>query len=226
MGIHPHEEGDTMRTTQTLAINIHTLIWQALVTLLMAGILLVIPTPVAAEARKEPHKLHQVSPAIHGLMVQPHITGQTPRLAPPAKERKPAPRLDPTSKQLKSLPKHKLQTARREAAFARQVLAARLPRSDRPQKPILLQYGEFRLVDGDTFAVGSERFRIRGINAPETTEAGGFDATQRLDLLLHEGPVLVIPYGQDTYGRTLAEVYVNNRNVADVMKEEGHDKKK
>jgi endonuclease YncB( thermonuclease family) len=87
-----------------------------------------------------------------------------------------------------------------------------------------LQQGEIRLIDGDTFAVGAERFRIRGINAPETTEAGGFDATQRLDLLLHEGPVLVIPYGQDTYGRTLAEVYVNNRNVAEVMKEEGHNK--
>lgn len=213
-----------MRTAQTLSTIEHPLIWQILAALLMAGTLLAIPTPVAAEAKKESHKLHQVSPAIHGLMVQSHITGQTPRLAPPAKDRKPAARLDPLRKQLKGLPKHNLQAARREAAFARQVMATRLPAPDRPQKPRLLQDGQIRLIDGDTFAVGAERFRIRGINAPETTEAGGFDATQRLDLLLHEGPVLVIPYGQDSYGRTLAEVYVNNRNVAEVMKEEGHNK--
>ncbi|MGH7261550.1 MAG: thermonuclease family protein [Nitrospiraceae bacterium] len=213
-----------MRTAHTLSMNDHPLIWQILVTLLMAGTLLAIPTPVAADGKKESHTLHPVSPAIHGLMVQSRITGQAPRLAPPAKDRKPTPRLDPLQKQLKGLPKHNVQMARREAAFARQVTAARFPAPDRPQKPRLLQDGQIRLIDGDTFAVGAERFRIRGINAPETTEAGGFDATQRLDLLLHEGPVLVIPYGQDTYGRTLAEVYVNNRNVAEVMKQEGHAK--
>jgi endonuclease YncB( thermonuclease family) len=198
----------------------HPLIRQTLAALIMAGTLLAIPTPVAAEARKESHVLHPVSPAVHGMMTQSRITEQ----APHAKDRKAPVRLDPTRKQLKSLPKSNILMARREAAFARRVLTARLPAPDRPQKPRLLQWGEIRLIDGDTFAVGSERFRIRGINAPETTEAGGFSASQRLDLLLHEGPVLVIPYGQDTYGRTLAEVYVNNRNVAEVMKEEGHDK--
>jgi endonuclease YncB( thermonuclease family) len=214
-----------MRTTAVPTIE-HPLIWPTLAALLMAGALLAIPTPVSAEPKKESHAPHPISPAIHGLMARSPVTGQTPRLAPPARDRKPAARLEPTGKQLKSLPKHNLQTARREAALARQMMAAQLPRPDRPQKPFVLKYGEFRLVDGDTFAVGHERFRIRGINAPESTDLGGFDATQRLDLLLHEGPVLVIPYGQDTYGRTLAEVYVNNRNVADVMKEEGHDKKK
>jgi endonuclease YncB( thermonuclease family) len=215
-----------MRTTTTQPTIERPLIRQILITLLMAGTLLAIPTPVAAEGKKEPHKLHPVSPAIHGLMVQSHITGQAPRLAPPAKDRKPAGRVEPTRKQLSSLPQQRVQAAKREAALARQLMLARLPRPDRPQKPFLLKDGQIRLIDGDTFAAGNERFRIRGINTPETTEAGGFDATQRLDLLLHEGPVLVIPYGQDSYGRTLAEVYVNNRNVADVMKEEGHDKKR
>ena len=212
-----------MRTAETVSIG-EQYFWQALAAAVVAGLLLAIPTPVAAETRKESHALHPVSPAIHGLMAQSRIT-ETSRPAPPAKDRKPA-RLDPVRKQLKGLPKHNLQAARQQAAFARRVLSARLPAPDRPQKPRLLQDGQIRLIDGDTFAVGNERFRIRGINAPETTEAGGFDATQRLDLLLHEGPVLVIPYGQDTYGRTLAEVYVNNRNVAEVMKEEGHDKQR
>lgn len=209
-----------MRTTDTLSMIEHPLIRQTLAALIMAGTLLAIPTPVAAEARKESHVLHPVSPAIHGLMTQSHITEQ----APPAKDQKRVPRTTPLRKQLKGLPQYSIQAARQQAAFARRVLAARLPTQDRPQKPRLLQQGEIRLIDGDTFAVGAERFRIRGINAPEMTEAGGFSATQRLDLLLHEGPVLVIPYGQDTYGRTLAEVYVNNRNIAEVMKEEGHDK--
>ena len=211
-----------MRTAHAFSMNDYPLTWQILVALLMAGAILAIPTPVAAEAGKESHALHTVSPTIHGLMAQSRIT-EASRLAPPAKDRKPA-RLDPVREQLKGLPTHNLQAARQQAAFARRVLSARLPAPDRPQKPRLLQDGQIRLIDGDTFAVGNERFRIRGINAPETTEAGGFDATQRLDLLLHEGPVLVIPYGQDTYGRTLAEVYVNNRNVAEVMKEEGHGK--
>jgi hypothetical protein len=203
----------------------HTLARQILAALALAGALLAIPAPVAAEPRKEPHALHPVGEAVRGLMFQSRIV-ETPRLASPAKEKKSPLHSGPLRKQLKGLPTHNLQAARQQAAFARRVLSARLPAPDRPQKPRLLQQGEIRLIDGDTFAVGSERFRIRGINTPETTEAGGFDATQRLDLLLHEGPVLVIPYGQDTYGRTLAEVYVNNRNVADVMKEEGHDKKK
>ena len=212
-----------MRTTTAQSPIERNLIWQILAALLMAGTLLAIPTPVAAETKKEPHALHPVSEAVRGLMFPPR-SGETPRLAPPAKDRKQAGRTEPTRKQLKSLPKQNLQVVRREAALARHLMLARLPRPDRPQKPFLLKDGQIRLIDGDTFAAGNERFRIRGINAPETTEAGGFDATQRLDLLLHEGPVLVIPYGTDTYGRTLAEVYVNNRNVADVMKEEGHDK--
>jgi endonuclease YncB( thermonuclease family) len=220
-----HEEGGTMRTAQIPAVNTPTLVWQTLAALATAGVLLAIPTPVAAETKKESHTLHPVSEAVRGLMFPSRIV-ETPRLAPPARDRKQAARLEPTGKQLSSLPKQRVQTTRREAALARQLMLARLPRPDRPQKPFLLKDGQIRLIDGDTFAVNSERFRIRGINAPETTEAGGFDATQRLDLLLHEGPVLVIPYGQDSYGRTLAEVYVNNRNVADVMKEEGHDKKR
>jgi hypothetical protein len=214
-----------MRAAETVSVS-EQYFRQALAAAVVAGLLLAIPTLVAAaNGKKESHALHPVSPAIHGLMATARPAGHVPRLAPPAKDLKPA-RPDPVRKQLKGLPKHNIQAARQEAAFARRVLSARLTASDRPQKPRLLDGSQIRSIDGDTFAVGAERFRVRGINAPETTEAGGFGATQRLDLLLREGPVLVIPYGQDTYGRTLAEVYVNNRNVADVMKEEGHDKQR
>lgn len=214
-----------MRTTQTLALNDRPLAWQLLATLLMAGALLAIPTPVAAESKQDLHRLHSVSPAVHGLMAQPRHMGAELRFVPPAKDQKPTGRREPTNKQLARLPRTRVQATRREAALARRLMIARLPAPDRPQKPRQFESWQIRSIDGDTFAVGTERFRIRGLNAPEVTEIGGFDASQRLDFLLHQGPVLVIPYGQDAYGRTLAEVYVNNRNVADVMKEEGHDKR-
>ncbi len=204
----------------------HSLIWQALASLVLAGALLAIPTPVAAEPIRESHTLHPVNPALQGLLIHPRPVEQATRLAPPAKDRKAASLLNPSRKQLKGLPQRKLQAARQEAAFARRMLAARQPAPDRPRKPRVLESWQIRSIDGDTFAVGNERFRIRGLNAPESNESGGFGASQRLDLLLHQGQVLVIPYGQDSYGRTLAEVYVNNRNVAEVMKEEGHDKQR
>jgi nuclease-like protein len=193
-----------MRTAEAVSIGEHHF-WQALAAACVTALLLAIPTPVAADGKEEAH------------------TFEAPRLAPPAIAHKPATPLNPLRKQLKGLPKHNLQAARQQAALARRLLAARLPAPDGPQKPRLLQQGEIRLIDGDTFAVGNERFRIRGLNVPKTTEAGGFGASQRLDLLLREGPVLVIPYGQASHGRTLAEVYVNNRNVAEVMKEEGYN---
>jgi hypothetical protein len=93
------------------------------------------------------------------------------------------------------------------------------------QRPRLLDGWQIRLIDGDTFAYGGERIRIRGINAPELSEAGGFAASQRLDLLLREGPITVIPEAKDVYGRTVADVFVNQKNIADVMTTEGYAKK-
>lgn len=127
----------------------------------------------------------------------------------------------------RKLPHHRPGAVRQEASLLRKLTLARLAPvgpTTHPQKPLILQGQQLRVVDGDTFSYSGERFRIRSYDAPETTESGGFAATQRLDALLREGPVLAIPYGTDTYGRTLVEVYVNNRDVAQVMKEEGHDK--
>jgi hypothetical protein len=96
-----------------------------------------------------------------------------------------------------------------------------LPRGARPQ---VLDGWQVRLIDGDTFAYGSERIRIRGIDTPEKSESGGFEATQRLDLLLREGQILVVPEAVDKYGRVVADVYVNGRNLAEVLRGEGYVK--
>jgi len=41
------------------------------------------------------------------------------------------------------------------------------------------------------------------------------------DLLLRAGPALVVPQTLDVYGRIVADVFVNNQNVAEVLKEQG-----
>jgi endonuclease YncB( thermonuclease family) len=112
----------------------------------------------------------------------------------------------------------------REAALLRRIMLARLPLLMQEPKPRHLNEWQIRLIDGDTFAYGAERIRIRGIDTPEVSETGGFDASQRLDLLLREGPVVIIPQALDKYGRTLADVFVNDRNVAEVLKDEGYAK--
>lgn len=114
----------------------------------------------------------------------------------------------------------------REAALLRRMMLARLPMLMQEPRPRHLDEWQIRLIDGDTFAYGAERIRIRGIDTPEVSETGGFDASQRLDLLLREGPVMIIPQALDRYGRTLADVYVNDRNVAEVLKDEGYAKQR
>ncbi len=80
---------------------------------------------------------------------------------------------------------------------------------------------QVRTVNGDTIRYGTDRIRIRGYNAPELSESGGREAAMRLEQLLREGPINIIPHGHDVYGRTLADVFVNGQNVADVMTGEG-----
>jgi endonuclease YncB( thermonuclease family) len=79
-------------------------------------------------------------------------------------------------------------------------------------------------IDGDTLRMGSERIRLRGIDTPELSEPRGPEARQRLEQLLKEGPVRIVPHGQDVYGRTVADVFVNGKNVAEVLKQEGFAK--
>ncbi len=78
-----------------------------------------------------------------------------------------------------------------------------------------------RAIDGDTLRYGDDRIRIRGYNAPERSEPGGLEATLRLQQLLHEGTIRIVPHGHDVYGRILADVFVDGQNVADVMMMEG-----
>jgi endonuclease YncB( thermonuclease family) len=104
-------------------------------------------------------------------------------------------------------------------------LAGLVPRRA-PGEPQAIETWKIRIVDGDTFWHGAERIRVRGYDAPELPQPGGFEASQRLESLLREGEVWMYPHGLDVYGRTVADIYVDQRNVAEVMIAEGHTKKR
>lgn len=77
------------------------------------------------------------------------------------------------------------------------------------------------VLDGDTIRVGSDRVRLRGLDAPELSEPEGQAAKKRLEELLRSGPVRVITRGRDVYDRLVADVFVNGQNVAEILKSEG-----
>jgi len=84
---------------------------------------------------------------------------------------------------------------------------------------------QVQVVDGDTIRYGTERIRLRGLNAPELSEPGGIEAQQRLAELLREGNIRIVPHGKDVYGRMLADVFISDRNVAEIMTSEGFGKR-
>ena len=72
--------------------------------------------------------------------------------------------------------------------------------------------------DGDTLRVSRQglpiTIRLACIDAPETAQgATGAAATQTLRQLVGSGPLEIRPQTVDRYGRTVAEVYANGRNL-------------
>jgi micrococcal nuclease len=88
----------------------------------------------------------------------------------------------------------------------------------------LLSTLQVRVVDGDTIRIGGERIRLRGIDTPEMNEPAGPAAKQRLEELLRSGPVRIVPHGRDVYHRLVADVFVHEQNVSDVLRSEGLSK--
>jgi endonuclease YncB( thermonuclease family) len=78
--------------------------------------------------------------------------------------------------------------------------------------------------DGDTFYVGTDAFRLRGIDTPELGQPRADAARQRLAALLRSGPVTIVRRAEDVYGRLVVDVYVGGRSVARILKAEGYAK--
>ena len=73
--------------------------------------------------------------------------------------------------------------------------------------------------DGDTVGITSRQgakvtIRLACIDAPETSQGtSGNWSTQALKELIQGKPISLKPKVKDRYGRTVAEIYVGNRNI-------------
>lgn len=88
--------------------------------------------------------------------------------------------------------------------------------------PLLLAASACTVTDGDTIRCGAERIRLLGIDAPEIhgcrkgrvcVPGDGQAAKRNLKVML-TGSVRIERVGRDRYGRTLAQVYAGQVNVA------------
>jgi hypothetical protein len=68
-------------------------------------------------------------------------------------------------------------------------------------------------IDGDTLVCNRQKVRLTNVYAAELNEPGGSAAKRRMQLVIASGEVTMRTFGQDRYGRRLAEVYVNGRRV-------------
>lgn len=187
----------------------------------LTGLTLAFPSQVAGADAGPGRPAHAQKP--HQSSTKSHQTG---RRQPSATLRSP---LHRSFSGTKPATQHGRQYLAQQRALLRLITLRRLASGDpsllsQNRKPLVLDGSQIRLIDGDTFAYGSERVRIRGIDTPEKSESGGFEATQRLDQLLHDGPIVIMPEAVDTYGRMVADVYVNGRNVAETLRSEGYAK--
>ncbi len=86
------------------------------------------------------------------------------------------------------------------------------------------------VVDGDTVRFGGASHRLTGFDTPETgyharCEAEhrlGIVAARRLEELVKTGHAVIQESGKrDRYGRSLSKLYIDGRDVADIMVSEG-----
>ncbi len=100
-------------------------------------------------------------------------------------------------------------------------------------KPSVLIHREgLRVVDGDTFVYRETKYRLvamtRGVDTPETNipcqRERGIAAKQRFGQLLSQGRLMLRARarGPDKYGRKLAALLVDGRDVGEVLISEGH----
>ncbi|KHG16125.1 Uncharacterized protein 38 [Gossypium arboreum] len=65
------------------------------------------------------------------------------------------------------------------------------------------------------------RIRLRGIDAPEMSMPFGKEAKEELVKLVHGKCLRVLVYGEDQYGRCVADIYCNGIFVQEVMLKKG-----
>jgi micrococcal nuclease len=109
------------------------------------------------------------------------------------------------------------------------VHAAKKPKKEKPPpEPTELTGQVSRIVDGDTLWVKTAAdaepvvIRIEGIDAPESCQAGGPEATQALTKLVLNRNVTVRIVARDDYARIVGKVFDGTVDVGDRMVRDGH----
>ena len=101
-------------------------------------------------------------------------------------------------------------------------------RSAPPAKPVVLSGTVSRIVDGDTLWLKTEGdgeppvvVRLEGIDAPESCQVGGAEATAALNALALGRSVTVRVATRDEYGRTVGKVFDGEKDIGDRMVRDG-----
>lgn len=95
----------------------------------------------------------------------------------------------------------------------------------KPAKGEMVDARKVYVIDGDTIALARERIRLLAIDAPETRDArcerereAGYATKARVVELLRFGRVVDIRrHGHDQYGRTLAHIVIDGRDLGEQL---------
>ena len=81
-----------------------------------------------------------------------------------------------------------------------------------------------KVIDGDTFMTDSRKnpVRLANVNAPEKGVQGSAAATKSLRDLVQGQTVSVQTVARDKYGRSVANVKLNNRSVNTATRRKGY----
>ena len=101
------------------------------------------------------------------------------------------------------------------------------------QNPTILKgYQAVKVSDGDTLNVQKVengkfvgevmKIRMFGIDAPEKTQDYGIESKQALEKLVNGKTLEIEEKNRDRYGRTVAVIYVNGKNVNEEMVKNGN----
>ncbi len=83
------------------------------------------------------------------------------------------------------------------------------------------------IPDGDTFEIyrriqGSNKIRLANVDAPAGNTRSGKKATNTLKGMIEDRTVTIRPVARDRYGRIVAEVFADRKNVNRRMREKGY----
>ena len=82
--------------------------------------------------------------------------------------------------------------------------------------------GPARIIDGDTIEINHQRIRLWGIDAPESKQPGGIDATIYLQRITANTTVTCFPRDTDKYGRIVAQCATNEGDLGRRLVANGH----